>query len=314
MKKIFLMMAAAVCATMALTGCEDNTDPKAQVPTPTDFLNTPPTANYTYDLSKTPTVTLTCSQPDWGGVATIPNYAVELSLDPKFSQCPSQWVYTGAESTPLPFVELPNPQSSTTIELQARDIADAINGCRGYNKLDQLDEAGYTDYEGPVYIRLRAYFPNATESQNDLYSIISNIITLKSVIGYKTIRVPGFIYLVGAPEGWVGPTADQAEHYENWKLFEDDNAIGSQIYKATFDIPAGKFQFRFYKELTGWDDASVGSQEADNPVDIQFNADGVYSGACVNGKGSFNDPTWTGGEVTITVNLKAMTVEFKQVN
>lgn len=319
MKKIFSIMASVALAAVALTGCDDNTDPKAQVPQSNDFLNTPPTANYTYNLTETPTVTLTCSQPDFGGVATIPSFAVQLSLDPKFASVPAEWKFDDPASTPLNFVELPSSYNTYTIDIPARDLADAINACRGYNDLQQLKGEAYKDYNGPVYLRLRAYFPSATDTQNDLYSVISNVIALSKVIAYPTLRQPGYIYLVGAPEGWAGPTPGNAAHYEDWKLFEADNAIDSKIYSATFDIPAGQFQFRFYSELQDWDFNSIGSQNDDNPVDITMK-DGVYSGPCVigqakgEGKGSWQIPGWEGGQVTITVNLNAKTVEFKKVN
>lgn len=319
MKKLFIMMAALVGMSAAMTSCDEiDTDTRASYPTDSNFLNTPPTANYTYDLANTQTVTLTCSQPDYG-VGTIPTYAVELSLDKDFKAVPSQWRYTGSDATPQNFILLPSTTNSTTIEIPARDIADAINACRGYNDLDQLDLPDYRNYTGPIYLRVRSYMAGATPDVADLYAITSNIISLTKVIGFKTLRQPDFIYLVGAPEGWAGPTPSNADHYELWKLFEADDNIGSQIYSATFDIPAGKFQFRFYSRLEDWDNNSIGSQNDDNPVNIELK-DGVYTGACVvgtakgEGKGSWQIEGWTGGQVTITVNTKAKTVEFKKIN
>lgn len=321
MKKIFNIIAALACVGSIFTACEESqdlTDPKAQQPTDKNFLNTPPTANYRYDLSGTESVTLSLSQPDYG-VGTVPTYAVQLSLDPEFDGVPAQWRYNGAESTPQNYIELPSTYTTTTITIAAREVADAINGCRGYNKLEQLDEDTYTDYDGPVYLRVRSYFPGASDEVYDLYNVISNAITLNYVKAYPTIRVPGFIFLVGAPEGWAGPTPANAEHYENWKLFEADDKIGSQIYSATFDIPANQFQFRFYSALQDWDSNAIGSQDGDSPVDIALNDNGIYSGACVvgtesgKGKGSWQIPGWEGGEVTITVNTKAKTVEFKKI-
>lgn len=311
-------MAAALVAGVSITSCNDDTEPAAQIPTRNDFLNTPPTANYSIDLTQTSTVALQCSQPDYGGVATIPTYAVQISLDQKFATVPAEWEYAAGE--PVPYIELPNPTNSTNIEIKARDIADAINAIRGYTELEQFDEAGYTDYEGPVYARVRAYFANGSDEQIEMYEVVSNIVMLSaSVKAYPTLRQPGFIFLVGAPEGWVGPTPANAEHYEAWKLYEADDAIDSKIYSATFDIPANQFQFRFYTQLQDWDFNSVGSQDADEPKDVAMK-DGVYSGSCVvgtekgKGKGSWQIPGWGGGEVTITVNLKAKTVEFKKVN
>lgn len=316
MKKIFSIIAALAFVGSVFTACEkdNNEEPKAQKPTDINFLNTPPTANYTYDLANTESVTITLSQPNYG-VGTIPTYAVQLSLSPDFNSVPDQWKYTGTESTPQNYIELPSTSNKTAIEIPARDIADAINACRGYNQLSQLDEAGYTNYEGPVYMRVRSYFAGASEELADYYTIISNIICFKQVIGLKSLRLPGYIYLVGAPEGWVGPNIGASEHYENWKLFEADDKIGSQIYSATFDIPAGQFQFRFYTALSGWDAGdSFGAQESDSPVTIELNAQGIYSGSGVMGKGSWQIPDWAGGEVTMTVNLKAKTVEFKKIN
>ncbi len=208
MKKIFTIIAALACIGSVFTSCEkdNNEEPKAQVPTNKNFLNTPPTANFTYILDQTESVTITLSQPDYG-VGTIPTYAIEVSLDPEFDGVPAEWKYTGTEATPQNYVELPSTSNKTTIEVSSRDIADAINACRGYNKLEQLDEDSYKNYEGKVYMRVRSFFAGAGEDIYDLYAITSNVITFTHMVGYKTLRLPGFIYLVGAPEGWVGPTA-----------------------------------------------------------------------------------------------------------
>nr|WP_304637839.1 hypothetical protein [uncultured Muribaculum sp.] len=72
---------------------------------------------------------------------------------------------------------------------------------------------------------------------------------------------------------------------------------------------------RFYKELTGWDADSYGSQKDDNAVDIEFDG-GKYSGK-IGGpgyKGSYNVPGWTANWVKFTVNLKAGSVDFEIVD
>ena len=133
--------------------------------------------------------------------------------------------------------------------------------------------------------------------------------TVKFEVGGVDVSNKKFIYLVGAPEGWTGPSEDNASHYEDWKLYDmaDDGN-----YTGTFDIPEGKFQFRFYKKLSGWDGGdSYGSQADDAPVDIEF-TDGIYEGAAMDGKGSWQDETWAGGKVEITVNINDGTVLFEQ--
>lgn len=315
MKKNILMMALALVG-LSFSSCENNTDPKVSLPTQNqNFLNTPALANNTYVLNQTEGVEFTCSQPDFGGVATIPTYAVQVSLSKDFNSVPAEWKYNGAASTPQNFIQLPSTYTRTSFTVPVREIADAINGCRGYNDVDQLSGADYRDYEGPLYVRLYAYFATADAATQEKYGVYSAPVELKSVIAYPTVRQPGFIYLVGAPEGWAGPDEANAAHYEDWKLYEADDQIGSEIYRATFDIAAGQFQFRFYKALSGWNGGdSMGSQSEDNPVDIELK-DGIYNGSLsVPGKGSYQIPNWEGGMVSMVVNVKAKTVEFKKVN
>lgn len=321
MKKILFTIAAMACLSGALTSCDERLDePKAQAPTDKNFLNTPPTANFTYDLASTPTVTFTVSQPNYQ-VGTSPTYVVEIALKPDFDGCPTEYLYTGADATedPAPYYVIPSETTNATIEVLGRDLADGINAIRGYNKLEQVQSPDFVNYEGPLYVRVRSYFPGASAELMDLYTITSNVITLSHVIGFATVRVPGYIYLIGQPGGWTGPEAGNATALENWKLFEADEAIGSQVYYGTFDIAAGQFMFRFYSALEGWDYNSIGAQDEDSPVDVAMK-DGVYSGPCYfgpekgEGKGAWNIPGWEGGQVAITVNLKAKTVEFKKVN
>ncbi|MCM1504319.1 MAG: SusE domain-containing protein [Muribaculum sp.] len=304
MKKILLLFAVLLTA-VTFTACSDDEDPKAYKPTDKNFLNVPPLSAQTYDLQTAGTVQLTCSQPNYG-VGTTPMYGVQVSLNEDFTT-----VYTGSEvydpANAVAYVELPYSTTNTTLEVPAKDMANGISTMLGYTDISQYE--GRTPYSGPLYVRLRSYFPKLDGELAEMYSIESNVVKLDNVIGYATVRQPAWIYLVGAPEGWAGPTEANADHYEPWKLYEADDAIGSDIYYGTFMIPDGQFQFRFYKALTGWDDDSYGSQKDDNPVDIAFE-DEEYSGPIVKGKGSYQVPGWTAAWVKMTVNLKSMSVTF----
>ena len=125
--------------------------------------------------------------------------------------------------------------------------------------------------------------------------------------GVDTSNSP-FIYLVGAPSGWTAPSADNATHYEDWKLYDIE---GNGVYTGTFQVNAGEFMFRFYKTLSGWDADSFGSQAEDSPIDIAL-TDGVYTGAATDGKGSWNCPDWAGGKVEVKVDMKNFQVTFTQ--
>ncbi|MBR4722426.1 MAG: hypothetical protein IK053_05150 [Muribaculaceae bacterium] len=117
---------------------------------------------------------------------------------------------------------------------------------------------------------------------------------------------PDQVYLVGAPEGWTGPTAANAAHYANWKLAK----TGVGVYEGAFDIASADAMFRFYADLTGWDGGdSFGSQLNDSPVNVTM-TNNEYSGTIMRGKGSYNITNWKGGKMYLTVNLKESKVLF----
>lgn len=308
MKKIFLLF-ATLLSVATFSGCSDDEDPKAKQPSDNKFLNVPPLALQTYDLANTTTVQLTCSQPDYG-VGTNPTYTVQVALNEDFTTVPTgPDVFSAADAKA--FDEVPYTTTSTTLEVPAKDIANSISAVLGYTDISQYD--GRTPYSGPVYLRVRSYFPKLDGEMAEYYTVLSNPVELSNVISYASVRQPAWIYLVGQPEGWVGPTLDNADHYKDWMLYENDDEIGSDIYHGTFFIPDGEFQFRFYTELGDWNENSWGTQKDDNPVDIAFDGD-TYDGPIVEGKGSFQVPGWTANWVEMTVNLKAKSVTFTIVD
>ena len=60
--------------------------------------------------------------------------------------------------------------------------------------------------------------------------------------------------------------------------------------------------FRFYTALTGWDTDSYGSQEGDNPLEFPETDLGKPL-KMVKGKGSYQFPDWTGGNMAIKVDM-----------
>lgn len=109
------------------------------------------------------------------------------------------------------------------------------------------------------------------------------------------------IYLVGAPNGWN-------INGDSMSLVETED--GSNIFTGTYDIEAGQFQFRFYKVLGDWETNSIGSQVEDSPIEISVS--GTLTVDCVDGKGSWQDPNWGGGSLTMTVDLNTYKVTFQK--
>ncbi len=287
MKKLSILFACLV-AVLSFNSCKEDADPQYHNPTKFE-LNTPALANQYYELTENGTIDLSWSQPDYGYAATA-LYKVQVAFSEVFA-------------SETDFVELNAEYKLCNVQVLGKDIAEAMCKLRGIESEDD-----YTDEPArKLYVRVRAYI-NGIEGSD----IVSNVIALEQVKGYCAIQSPGYIYLIGSPAGWVGPDAGNAETLANWRLFESANAIGSKVYSGVFNMPAGQLMFRFYTELTGWDEgASVGSQKDDAPIAITL-TDDMYEGNLVEeGKGSFQIDNWPGGSLKITVNLNNFTVKME---
>ena len=283
MKKITLYI-ATICALAGMASCSQDRDPVYQQPT-NFVLNVPVMADQLIELQAGNTLELTCSQPDYGFAAAAA-YSAQMSLSEDF-----------AESYDL----TPVNESSARMQIPQGDIA------TGYCELKGLksEEDYQTQYPNgfsttKIYFRAVCQIPGVDNSR-----IESNVVAYNQILPFFNVAVPGYIYLVGAPEGWVGPDESHAEHYADWRLFEAADAIGSKIYSGVFDIPAGdSAMFRFYTALTGWDADSYGVQVDDNAIQYpDAFADGTFTHELIKGKGSFWFPNWPGGKMTIVVDM-----------
>lgn len=290
MKKFSYIILSVIGLLGFATSCDSPMDENPVFQSPTTFvLNTPATASQYYDLSLSDdmTISFTCSQPDYGFAAAA-IYTMQVSLTSDFAE----------------YSEFEDEFSACVLDISAADLAEAICVLRGIESEDD-----YVDEDArAVYFRARSRLLEYEESE-----ILSNVVCLEQVKEYCAIKSAGYIYLVGQPTGWTGPTSDAADYYADYRLFE--TTIGNKIYTGVFDIAAGAAMFRFYAALTGWDGGdSYGIQEEDNSVDIELDEDGIYTGSLVQGKGSFNIPDWEGGSLKMTVNMAntaAMTVTFE---
>lgn len=293
MKKLSYILFSFISLVLATASCSGLEEENPVIQTPTKLvLNTPATANQYVDLGydkDAGTVNFTCSQADYGFAASA-NYYMQVSLDESFSN----------------FEELATSYTSCNMNVKASEIAEAVCKLRGIKS-----EETYTDEPArKVFFRVRSQILKYEDT-----SILSNVVAMEKVKGYFALRLPGYLYLVGAPTGWIEPSEDNKAHYEAWKLFESDNAIGSKVYYGEFDVPAGKFQFRFYTAPTGWDKDSYGIQDKDEAKEITMTKN-IYDGEIVKGKGSYQISDWPGGKVKITVNMSndsKMTVKFEKV-
>lgn len=285
MKKISILLACA--AVLGFTSCDSTDDPKLSIPEDHSFvLNAPAFADQYYELQEGNSFMLTCSQPAYG-VAVAAQYSVEVALDDKF---------TAVETLK------PAEPGSAKIVIADEALATALCNLHGF------DAANYEDLPAsPVYFRAFCEIPGIEGTR-----CMSNTVSLNKVKFYHAVQGQRSIYLVGSVEGWSGPDAANAAHYENWKLIE--TAIGSDVYTGSFTFPAGEVAFRFYSALTGWDGgASIGSQEPDKGLSIEGKfVDNIYEGpAFIPGKGNWTFTMAEEMNVNLTVDVKNKTVKFE---
>lgn len=278
---------AVFALMLGFASCSDDDTPAYHDPTAPLELNTPPFAGQTYVLQPDGIMTFTVKeQPDYGFLASV-NYGLQMSLDKNN------------------VIDL-TPEVLTSQSINVKESLIAIGLCtlNGIETSDDWNANEAARLPQTVYVRATCQLPGVDKSY-----VTSNWITLDKVQPYFAVKEPGFIYLVGTPNGWPTPDEGSAEKLADWRLFESKTAIGSKIYTAVFDLPAAPV-FRFYTELTGWDGGnSMGSQEDDNALTFTL-TDGQYQGKLVKGKGSFSFPDFPGGQMTIVVDLNDNSVQF----
>ena len=281
MKKISLILTTALALGAFASCCQDK-DPIYQRPAEGSLvLNVPVLQDQYIDLTEGNVIELVTSQPDYG-YSAVAEYEAQMSLDEDFNT----------------YFDLSNINVNLArMTFKEEDIAQGFCELMGLDSEDAWnamypDGAPYTQ----IYFRATCQLAGVEGSY-----ITSNVVAFNYMKPYFAVAVPGYIYLVGNPEGWVGPDEANAAHYAPWRLFEPENAIGSKVYVGVFDLPAAPM-FRFYTALTGWDADSYGYIVDDNATDFEL-VDGSFTEKLIHGKGAFNFPNFGGGTVTITVNM-----------
>ena len=165
MKKLniyVLLLAGSLC----WTGCGEDRDDNPVFQEPTEFnLNTPAQANEVYDLKNLSSIELTCTQPNYGYVAST-TYKVQLSLEETFKEADE------AAGTKVNYATLSPAYPLPELNIDAVDFAMALLDLwKASNDSAELPETPM-----PVYVRL-----NASLTNNGAGQITSNVIELPKV-------------------------------------------------------------------------------------------------------------------------------------
>ena len=278
-------MALALVAGMSLTSCKDDTEPRLEKPT--EFvLNTPSMAGQTYVLTADNGIDLAVSQPNYG-LGVVANYQTQVSFTEDFAK----------------YVDIESLSQQAQIKLNGEEVAQAMCKLMGYVSNDT--ESLYSPDARKVYFRVRAFVNNC-----DYSDITSNVIAL-TVVPFKAVKLPARIYVIGDVSGW---------DINNGAVYLEEDAVGSSVFVGTVEFTHDQATagFRFYQSLGNWGDngqlPSIGSNADDgNNANVSLE-DGVYTGACVAGKGNWNITNFDGGKLKLTVNMNTMKVTFEDAN
>ncbi len=210
MKKIAIMLGLAAVAT-GFSACNETWDDNPVVKAPnkdyTDFLNEPELRETWITITKegadkNAALHMTCSQPDYG-FAAVASYVVEVCLTDEFKK---------------PFVDgnAPEPGDYYSTEevftdcAQINPIADEIAECVCKLKGWSSDEEVASDEYNKIYVRLRAFIPQAEE----LTTIWSQPQSFEHIrVTYYAASIPG---LSLKDTTWGARLCIRGEAYGNW--------------------------------------------------------------------------------------------------
>ena len=314
MKNKLLLGTLLISIASLFTSCKDDREYNPTLQTPTSFTVNPPAMTDMYiQLSAENTVHLTWSQPDYGYNAQA-TYNIQVGVV-QSDGTTITWCQKDVKDDDGNVIGKTDDYLSTShykcsADISGEEIAQAINQADGVTKAEEYVDKGFRK----IAFRVKASLYEAMTTLVPGSEIVSNAVFFNHMAAYGAIKAPAFIYLVGSPNSWPSPQPANAEALEDWKLYETE--IGNNVFEATFDIPAGDLQFRFYTYLQDWgsdDDpmGSIGCQAADAPVDCTFDDNGVYSDKNLQrGKGTWKFGSFPGGTVTFTVDMNTNTVVF----
>lgn len=172
------LLSALLCLT---TACDDDNNSNPTLKTPSGFtLNTPAYAEgAVYDLERSQTVELTCSQPDYGFTAATV-YTVQVSLDNDFT-------------TEGKYFTLPSTYSKAKMAVDANEIAVAQTTL-AVGKGKKEEEFPLTS---KLYVRLKAAL---TSGKGEVFS---NVISLnaRTKFALNPVTAPKTMNVIGSTKG-----------------------------------------------------------------------------------------------------------------
>ena len=285
MNNIFKSVLLLMGVTLMFTACSDDRDSNPVLQQPSTFvLNTPAYANQPIDLANSDSLSLTWSQPDYGGFPVVVEYSVELSPT-------NEWTISNevadadetGETIPTYYI-VENTFLTCNAKINAEFIDKALITMMGYT-VENIPP------EQELYARVKAKTKGADE-------IVSNIVKILVTPYYTELKdAPIQIWwLTGnfiATDHWTN-TGDKANPpYGNKGMIPmypqpgaDVDKDGNTILEYSGWFIGGEgFKIIAPEGLTNWNYGMCGGDEnggqtyrngGDDPGDIKVSESGYY--------------------------------------
>lgn len=185
MKKYIKSTLLMLCGLALFTACSDDNGSNPTLTEPSVFvLNAPANQDNLVDLAHSSTITLTCSQPNYGFPASV-TYNL--------------WVGTQPDMSDKVFMEINS--KTPTLEIDAALLASTLT--------DIMVWRGKTEEDFPmtipVYFQAEATMGKTTGEDVPTSTILSNIVSFKQValeFSLPPVTSPDVLYVVGSFCGW----------------------------------------------------------------------------------------------------------------
>lgn len=223
------MLLPAMVLPLLFTSCSDDNDsnPTLDLSHAADgfVLNTPAYAeNNTYDLASASGLTLTCTQPNYGGIPYVVRYYVQVALDQKF-----------LTDTTATHTELATSYTTAKMSVDASELnSTLVDMFQAANPDTSVPETM------PVYVRLRAVIDGTANPY--LGQSYSNIITLPSVKAtYKApdAEFPEKLYVVGS---------SIQDAWSSWKVVPPVYGLTGNYYTMIYVPDGGSFKWGTFEQ------------------------------------------------------------------
>lgn len=294
MKKIYNTLLVAL-SLLAFTACETDRDSNPTLNEPDSFvLNLPPYAeNNVYDLENSTSISLTCSQPDYG-IPMATTYTVQMSLTEDFIEADE------ATETAANYITLSTVYTNTKINIDALELALAV--------IELWDATGSGDFPTtaiPLYFRLKAHLTSAA-TRGVCYS---NTIKLPNVLGYKAeapIELPAEMYMTGSFEG--------GNSWTTWLQLQPVTEMPGKFWRIQYFASGDQFKF---STMADWGGDTGGYTDGMIPA---ASAELANAGGVDNGMGGQNITVGKAGWYIVVMTAKlagteiGYTLDFYEAN